>query len=58
MLRGYTMKLKIRKWAWWSKGECVVEILSTGHYPNTAMVLTPLDLKIEVEIDELQFNVS
>ena len=44
------------KWCWWDKGECVVEILRTGHFPTTAMVKMPNDHEIEVDIDELRVN--
>ena len=43
----------LHKWMWWSKGECVVEVLSTGHFPTTAMVRLPSDKETEVDIDEL-----
>jgi hypothetical protein len=39
---------------WWDKGECVVEILSIGHFPTTATVKLPDDKIIEVDIDELE----
>lgn len=44
---------KLPKWLWWSKGECVVEVLNTGHFPTTAMVKLPDDRTIEVDICEL-----
>ena len=49
-------KVQLQKWMWWDKGECVVEILRTGHYPTTAMVKLPNDLETEIEIDELRFE--
>ena len=42
------------KWMWWIKGECVVEVLRTGHFPTTAMVKMPNDKEIEVDINELE----
>jgi hypothetical protein len=44
------------KWVWWKKGECVLEVLSAGHFPTTVMAMTPLDQKIEVEINELELT--
>ena len=46
--------LRLERWLWWTKGECVVEVLRTGHFPTTAMVKLPNDLITEVEIDELE----
>jgi hypothetical protein len=51
-------KVQLQKWMWWDKGECVVEILNTGHFPTTAMVKMPNDREIEVDIDELRFTVA
>jgi hypothetical protein len=51
-----TEKMTLPKWLWWNKGECVVEILSRGHFPTTAMVKLPSDKKIEIEIHELQIE--
>jgi hypothetical protein len=42
------------KWMWWAKGECVVEVLQTGHFPTSAMVKLPNDSVTEVDICELQ----
>ena len=41
------------QWMWWNKGECVVEILKTGHFPTTAIVKLPDDTITEVDIEEL-----
>lgn len=49
-------KVQLQKWCWWSKGECVVEVLGAGHFPTTAMVILPDDRKIEVDIVELLVN--
>ena len=38
----------LQKWMWWTKGECVVEVLKTGHFPTTAMVKMPNDKEIEI----------
>jgi hypothetical protein len=46
-------KIFLHKWMWWIKGECVVEILTIGHFPTTAIVKLPDDKVIEVDIDEL-----
>lgn len=43
----------LQKWMWWSKGECVVEVLTTGHFPTTAMVRLPNDKETEVDVEEL-----
>lgn len=51
-------KVQLQKWMWWEKGQCVVEILTTGHFPTTAMVKMPNDKEIEVDIDELRFNLA
>lgn len=47
-------KLFLHKWMWWNKGECVVEVLRTGHFPTTTMVLLPNGKETEIDIDELQ----
>lgn len=41
------------RWMWWTKGECVVEIIKTGHFPTSAMVKLPNDVVTEVEIEDL-----
>lgn len=48
--------MQIPKSVWWKKGECVLEILSEGHFPTTVMALTPDNKKIEVEINELELQ--
>lgn len=47
-------RVNLYKWMWWTKGECVVEVLKTGHFPNTAMVRLPNDNETEIEIHELE----
>jgi hypothetical protein len=47
-------KMWLHKWMWWNTGECVVEVLKTGHFPTTAMVKLPNDKTIEVDINELE----
>lgn len=42
------------QWMWWTKGECVVEVISTGHFPTTAMVKLPNDKLTEIDIVELE----
>ncbi len=57
-LKGTNMKdgrYHLHKWMWWTKGECVVEVKRTGHYPTTAMVRLPNDKETEVEIAELEY---
>lgn len=49
-------KMTLPKWMWWNKGECVVEILTRGHFPTTAMVKMPTGKEIEIDIDELRFE--
>ena len=44
----------LHKWMWWGKGECVVEVIRTGHFPTSAMVRLPNDKEIEIDIDELE----
>lgn len=41
------------EWMWWSKGECVVQVQKTGHFPTSAMVKLPDDRIIEVDVVEL-----
>lgn len=49
-------KMSLRhKWLWWKKGECVVEILHTGHFPTTVMAKLPNDHITEIDLDELEF---
>lgn len=42
------------QWMWWSKGECVVEVISVGHFPTTAMVKLPNGKLTEIDIVELE----
>ena len=49
-------KIFLHKWMWWSRGECVVEVLKTGHFPTSAIVKLPDDKIIEVDIDELELS--
>ena len=46
-------KYHLHKWMWWTKGECVVEVLKTGHFPTTVMAKMPDDREIEIDINEL-----
>lgn len=41
------------EWMWWAKGECVVKVLKTGHFPTTVMAQLPDDRVTEIEIVEL-----
>jgi len=49
-------RVNLYKWMWWAKGECVVEVLRTGHFPNTAMVRLPNDKETEIEVHELEMS--
>jgi hypothetical protein len=41
----------------WSRDmECVVEVKSIGHFPNTVMVILPNDKVVEVERSDLEPN--
>jgi len=44
------------KWVWWKAGECVVEVLRTGHFPTTIIGKLPDDKETEIDIDELDIN--
>lgn len=46
--------MTLPQWIWWTKGECVVEVLGIGHFPTSAMVKLPNDHVTEVDIDELE----
>jgi hypothetical protein len=50
------IKMQMPQWVWWKKGECVLEVLSSGHFPTTVIAMTPQDKKIEVEINELEIT--
>jgi hypothetical protein len=39
---------------WWDKGECVVEVLRSGHFPTTIMAKLPNDKETEIDINELE----
>lgn len=45
--------MTLPQWMWWDKGECVVEILKTGHFPTSVMVRLPNDKTTEIDIEEL-----
>lgn len=42
------------KWRWYIEGECVVEILGLGHFPDSFMVRLPNDHVTEVEESSLE----
>jgi len=42
------------EWIWWTKGECVVKVISIGHFPTTIMAMTPDDKTIEIDMVELE----
>lgn len=48
--------VRLQQWMWWVAGECVVEILKTGHFPTTVIVKLPNDKETEIDITELQFT--
>ena len=47
-------RMQLYKWMWWTKGECVVEVLKTGHFPTSVMVKLPNGNETEVEVHELE----
>ena len=49
-------KVQLQKWMWWDEGECVVEVLKTGHFPTTVIVKLPNDKETEIDIDELRYK--
>ena len=49
-------RMQLYKWMWWTKGECVVEVLKTGHFPTSVMVKLPNDKETEIEIHELELT--
>lgn len=46
------------KWVWWNKGECVVEVVSTGHFPTTIIAKLPNDKETEIDVHELRLDNS
>jgi hypothetical protein len=49
-------KLKVLtkpQYMWYPKAECVVELMSRGHFPTTIMVKLPNDKVVEIDLDEL-----
>jgi len=52
------MKVKrtMPKWVWWKKGECVVEVIKTGHFPTTIIGKLPTGKETEIDIDELELH--
>ena len=44
----------ISQWAWWKKGDCVVEVIKTGHYPTSIIGKLPNGIETEIDIDELE----
>ena len=46
------------QWVWWAKGECVVEVMKTGHFPTSIMAKLPNDKIIEIDINELEHHVG
>ena len=44
---------QLYQWMWWTKGECVVEVIKIGHFPTTVLVRLPDDKESEIDIAEL-----
>ena len=44
------------KYCWSRDMECVVEVKSIGHFPNTVMVILPNDKVVEVERSDREHN--
>ena len=45
---------RLNQWMWWEKGECVIEVLRSGHFPTTIMAKLPNDKETEIDINELE----
>jgi hypothetical protein len=45
-------KRTMPKWVWWKKGECVVEVLKTGHFPTTIIGKLPSGKESVRDFDE------
>lgn len=39
---------------WWTKGNCVAELIETGHFPTTVMVKLESGIYTEVEMEDLE----
>ena len=50
------VKRTMPKWAWWTKGGCVIEVVGAGHFPTTIMGKLPDDRVLEVDIDQLELH--
>jgi hypothetical protein len=52
------MKVKrtMPRWVWWKTGECVVEVIRTGHYPTSIIGKLPTGKETEIDIDELDLH--
>lgn len=46
--------MKLPEWLWHREFKCVVKILKTGHFPDTAIVQMPDDRIIEVDTKYLE----
>ena len=49
-----TSTTSIPRWLWSRAAECVVEVLSTGHYPDSLMVRTPEGKELEAPCSDLE----
>jgi hypothetical protein len=48
--------IELPEWCWHTELECVVRIMKTGHFPNTALVQLPDDRIVEIEIQHLEWR--
>lgn len=48
--------IALPEWCWHSELQCVVKVVGTGHFPNTAMVQLPDDRVVEIEIQHLEVH--
>lgn len=49
-------KRTMPRWVWWKKGECVVEVIKTGHFPTSIIGKLPSGKESEIDIDELDLH--
>lgn len=58
MSAGLTTHIQVPRTVWCKSREGVVEVLKTGHFPDTVIVRTPDDLEIEVPFNDLEIYES
>ena len=51
-----TNKRTMPRWVWWKKGECVVEVIKTGHFTTSIIGKLPNGKESEIDIDELDIH--